>query len=67
MSARSFEKERENIESVLGVLYRCLALYKGIGNVDQYKAVRSEITLIEKELSLLIEEEDAEIVATKEP
>ena len=65
--SRNLEKEVKVIEEVLNVLYRCLTLYKGIGDIKQYKATRADITLVEKELILLIAEKEAEIVASKEP
>jgi hypothetical protein len=67
MKARSFEEELETLEAVLGVLYRCLTLYRGIGDIRQYKETRADITLVEKELCILIAEKDAETVATREP
>lgn len=67
MNARKIEKEIETIEAVLGVLYRCLTLYKGIGDIRQCKEIRADITLVEKELRILIAEKDAETVAIKEP
>ena len=67
MNARKIEKEIETIEAVLGVLYRCLTLYREIGDIRQCKDIRSDITLVEKELRILIAEKEAEIVATREP
>jgi hypothetical protein len=67
MEARSIEKEIEVIETVLGVLYRCLALYRGMGDSTQYRETRADITMIEKELNLLISEKEAELNAIREP
>lgn len=67
MNSKRFEEELKSMEAVLGVLYRCLTLYKKIGDIRQCKEVRADISLIEKELSILIAEKDAETVATKEP
>lgn len=67
MEVRKIEKEIKTIEAVLGVLYRCLALYKGIGDIRQCKEIRADITIVEKELRILIAEKEAEIVATREP
>ena len=65
--SKSLEKEVEVIEEVLNVLYRCLTLYKGIGDIKQYKATTADITIVEKELKLLITEKEAEWNATREP
>lgn len=67
MNAKDFEKERRVIEEVLNVLCRCLTFYKEIGDIRQVREVRADITLVEKELCILIAEKDAEPVATKEP
>ena len=58
---KKVEKEVKVVEEVLGVIYRCLTLYKGLGDIRQCKAI------VEKELRILIAEKDAEIVATREP
>jgi hypothetical protein len=67
MNAKKIEEEVKVINSVLGALYRCLTLYKEIGDIRQVREVRADITLVEKELCILIAEKDAEPVATKEP
>ena len=67
MKVKKLEKEVEVVEEILSVLYRLLALYRGIGDINQCKATRADITLVEKELRILIAEKDAEIVATREP
>lgn len=67
MSAREIEKEIKIIEYVLGVLYRCLKLYKGIGDSRQYKDTRIDIAIVEEELNRLIAEKEAELNATREP
>lgn len=66
MEARNMEKEIKVIETVLGVLYRCLAFYKGLGDTRQYRETRADITIVEKELHLLISEKEAELNAIKE-
>ena len=67
MNAKKIEEEVKVIDSVLGALYRCLTLYKEIGDIRQVREVRADITLVEKELCILIAEKDAETVATEEP
>jgi hypothetical protein len=67
MNARNIEKEVEVIEAVLGVLYRCSTLYRGIGDIRQYKETRADIMIVEKELRILIAEKEAELNATREP
>jgi hypothetical protein len=67
MNVKKLEKEIKVIEEVLGVLYRCLTLYKGIRDTRQYKETRIDIMIVEKELRLLIAEMEAELNATKEP
>ena len=67
MEARNLEKEIKVTDYVLNVLYRCLMLYKGTGDVRQYRETRADITLVEKELTKLISEKEAEANATREP
>jgi hypothetical protein len=67
MGKRDFEKEIKVINHVLGVLYRCLALYRGIGDSTQYRETRADITIVEKELIELISEKEAEANAIEEP
>ena len=67
MKNRDFEKDIKVTETVLGVLYRCLAFYKGLGDTRQYKETRTDITMVEKELRILIAEKEAELEATREP
>jgi hypothetical protein len=67
MDAKKIEKEVKVIESVLGVLYRCLTLYRGIGDIRQYRETRADIMIVEKELRLLLAEKEAEANATREP
>ena len=67
MNGKKLEEEVKVVNSVLGALYRCLTLYKEIGDIRQVREVRADITLVEKELCILIAEKDAETVATREP
>jgi hypothetical protein len=67
MNAKKIEEEIKVINSVLCTLYKCLKLYREIGDIRQVREVRADITLVEKELCILIAEKDAEPVATKEP
>jgi hypothetical protein len=67
MRVRSLEQEIKLVEGILGVLYRCLTLYRELGDISQCKAIRNDIRLVEEELRILIAEKEAEIVATREP
>jgi hypothetical protein len=64
---KDINRDIEVVKTVLGVLYRCLAFYKGLGDTKHYRDTRNDITMVEKELRLLIAEKEAELNATREP